>query len=124
MTAEEYRAEYETGYRTDVERITIEGNIVTFYENGAPLKGTYAYDGKEILTYKKGNRGVRFIFKKTEGDADAPQSFSSATTRSPLRKPITTTSTGVMIARLSWKKWPTGRPTTLPVSTPNRSPAR
>ncbi len=71
MDAAGYKAEYETGYRTDVERITIEGNVVTFYKEGKPTKGTYAYDGRETLTYKKGNRGVRFIFRKTDGDADA-----------------------------------------------------
>ena len=27
----------------------------------------------EILKYKKGNRGVRYIFKKTTGDTSAPQ---------------------------------------------------
>lgn len=73
MTAGEYRAEYEVGYKTDVERITIDGDVVTFYEKGKPLAGHYAYNGKEVLTYKKGNRGVRFIFRKTEGDAGAPQ---------------------------------------------------
>jgi zinc transport system substrate-binding protein len=73
MGADEVKAEYETGYRTDVERITIEGDVVSFYRDGKPLKGTYAYDGRETLTYKKGNRGVRFIFKKTDGDAEAPQ---------------------------------------------------
>ncbi len=73
MSADAYRAEYETGYRTDVERVTIEGDTVTFYRNGKPTGGTYAYDGREILTYKKGNRGVRFVFEKTGGDDDAPQ---------------------------------------------------
>ena len=73
MSAAEYRAEYEIGYRTDVERITIEGDAVTFYRNGEPLEGRYAYDDYEVLTYKKGNRGVRFIFEKTEGDEAAPQ---------------------------------------------------
>lgn len=72
-TAEEIRAEYEVGYKTDVNRITIDGDAVTFFKEGQPSKGTYAYDGREILTYKKGNRGVRFIFKKTDGDATAPQ---------------------------------------------------
>ncbi|ESR27321.1 putative zinc-binding lipoprotein ZinT [Lutibaculum baratangense AMV1] len=71
-TAEEYRAYYDTGYRTDVERITISGDTVTFYENGEPLEGRYASDGYEILTYKAGNRGVRFIFEKTDGDEAAP----------------------------------------------------
>lgn len=71
--ADEIKAEYETGYRTDVERITIESDVVTFYRDGKPLTGTYVYDGRETLTYKKGNRGVRFIFRKTDGDAEAPQ---------------------------------------------------
>ncbi len=72
-SAEEYKAYYETGYRTEVERIVIDGDTVTFYENGEPLQARYAGDGFEILTYPRGNRGVRFIFEKTEGDAAAPQ---------------------------------------------------
>ena len=74
-TAEEYKAYYEIGYRTDVERITIEGGTVSFYTNGKPASARYESDGHEILTYEKGNRGVRFIFEKVEGDADAPQFF-------------------------------------------------
>ena len=72
-TAEQIRTEYDAGYKTKVERITIEGDKVSFYEDGKPAAGRYTYDGYEVLTYKKGNRGVRFIFKKTEGDAEAPQ---------------------------------------------------
>lgn len=72
-TAEEYEAYYEVGYKTDVERIVIDGDTVTFFKNGQPLKARYASDGYEILTYEKGNRGVRFIFEKTEGDGAAPR---------------------------------------------------
>ena len=71
--ADAIRAEYETGYRTDVERITIADDVVTFYRNGRPIEARYAADGRETLTYKKGNRGVRFIFRKTDGDAEAPR---------------------------------------------------
>ncbi|WP_136657099.1 metal-binding protein ZinT [Nitratireductor sp. XY-223] len=71
-TAEEYRAYYDTGFKTDVERIVIADGNVTFYRNGEPLQARYESDGYEILTYKKGNRGVRFIFRKAEGDAAAP----------------------------------------------------
>ncbi|KZY39711.1 metal-binding protein ZinT [Roseovarius sp. HI0049] len=71
-TAGEYRAYYETGYATDVDRIEITGDRVTFHEGDSAVSGTYAEDGHEILTYKKGNRGVRFIFQKTEGDEEAP----------------------------------------------------
>ena len=71
-SAADYRAYYDTGYATDVDRITIAGDTVTFTSASATLTGTYASDGYEILTYAKGNRGVRYIFAKTEGDADAP----------------------------------------------------
>ncbi|POF34165.1 ZinT family metal-binding protein [Roseibium marinum] len=72
-TVEEYRAYYEIGYRTDVNRIVIGGDEVTYQKDGESVTGQYAADGYEILTYKKGNRGVRFIFSKTGGDAGAPQ---------------------------------------------------
>lgn len=71
--ADEYRVYYEIGYRTDVERIKVDGDTVTFFKDGTPLKARYASDGYEILKYEAGNRGVRFIFKKTGGDAEAPQ---------------------------------------------------
>ncbi|WP_214690393.1 MULTISPECIES: metal-binding protein ZinT [unclassified Exiguobacterium] len=73
MTAEEYKEYYTVGYVTDVDRITIDGDRVTFYENGTEYSGNYESDGYEILTYEKGNRGVRFIFKLVEGSTEAPQ---------------------------------------------------
>ena len=72
QSADDYKAYYEIGYRTEVDRITIEGDTVTYFEDGQPLAAQYASDGYEILTYPKGNRGVRFIFKKTAGDEAAP----------------------------------------------------
>ncbi|MDT0682147.1 metal-binding protein ZinT [Roseicyclus sp. F158] len=72
MTEDEYKAYYEVGYETDVERITMDGDTVTFFSGGVPLQGRYEDDGHEVLTYEKGNRGVRYIFEKSEGDADAP----------------------------------------------------
>ena len=36
---------------------------------GQSKKYTYKYVGKKILTYKKGNRGVRFLFEATDADA-------------------------------------------------------
>ncbi|MEP2530718.1 metal-binding protein ZinT [Shimia sp.] len=74
-TAEEYRAYYEVGYKTDVERILIDGTSVTFFREGQPVRGQYADDGYEILTYKSGNQGVRFLFEKSGGDEAAPQSI-------------------------------------------------
>ncbi|MGO2263047.1 ZinT family metal-binding protein [Halomonas sp.] len=67
-TAEEHKEYYDTGYQTAVDRIVIEGNNVTFYEDGEESTGEYQYDGYEILTYDAGNRGVRFIFE-LEGES-------------------------------------------------------
>ncbi|MFQ1702046.1 ZinT family metal-binding protein [Loktanella agnita] len=72
-TAAEYTAYYEIGYATDVDRITIAADgQVAFYGENAVTEATYADDGYEVLTYSKGNRGVRFVFAKTSGDAAAP----------------------------------------------------
>ncbi|WP_147391958.1 ZinT/AdcA family metal-binding protein [Paracoccus onubensis] len=80
MNADEYRDHYEIGYPTNIEHILIDGdtvtfhkNTVTFHKNGEPLEARYASHGYEILTYETGNRGVRFIVEKVEGDDDAPQ---------------------------------------------------
>jgi zinc transport system substrate-binding protein len=72
-SAEEYRAYYEIGYKTDVDRIEIGAEEVVFHRGETSVSASYESDGYEILTYKKGNRGVRFIFRKTAGDEGAPQ---------------------------------------------------
>lgn len=72
-SAEAYRAYYDAGYRTDVQRIVISGNKITFYKDNDAVEGHYVSDGYEILTYEAGNRGVRYIFEKAEGDEGAPQ---------------------------------------------------
>jgi len=72
-SAAEYRAYYETGYKTDVDKIEITEDTVSFTRSSGTASGTYSYDGYEILTYKKGNRGVRYIFRKTSGDDLAPE---------------------------------------------------
>lgn len=71
-TLDEYRAYWTTGFRTDTDAIRIDGQTVTFTTDAGSVTGTYVSDGHEVLTYKKGNRGVRFIFKKDSGDAAAP----------------------------------------------------
>ncbi|QRZ16158.1 metal-binding protein ZinT (plasmid) [Paracoccus methylovorus] len=71
-TAEEYRAYYETGYKTDTNRIVIEGDRVEFSDADSTVAGQYQSDGHEILTYEKGNRGVRYVFRKVSGDEAAP----------------------------------------------------
>lgn len=72
MTAEEYKEYYTTGYKTDVDRIEINADIVTFHKGDTSVSGRYKYDGYEILTYEKGNRGVRFIYKQMDENSEAP----------------------------------------------------
>lgn len=72
-TPEEFKAYYDAGYQTTTERITIEGDTVTFYDHGHAHAGKFAYDGYEILTYDNGNRGVRYIFKQLGDEAAVPK---------------------------------------------------
>ncbi|SHN23345.1 metal-binding protein ZinT [Gracilibacillus kekensis] len=73
MNAEEYKEYYQIGYETDVDRIVIEEDIVSFIENGEKISAEYQYDGYEILTYEAGNRGVRYIFERVEDEEGLPQ---------------------------------------------------
>lgn len=73
MTAEEYKDYYTIGYETEVERVLIKDNQVTFFENGTEYSGQYKSGGYEILNYDAGNRGVRFIFELVEGSERMPQ---------------------------------------------------
>ncbi|MDQ0300620.1 zinc transport system substrate-binding protein [Salibacterium salarium] len=72
MTEEEYKEYYHEGYQTDVDRITIQEDTVTFFNNGEENSGEYVYDGYEILTYDAGNRGVRYIFELAEEAEGVP----------------------------------------------------
>lgn len=74
-TADEYKAYYETGYKTDVEKIVIDGENSTmeFTKNGTPAKAVYEYKGYQIYDYESGSRGVRYFFEAVSGSADAPK---------------------------------------------------
>ena len=63
MSEAAYKAYYMTGYKSDVEKIDIKNDKVSFTINGQVHQATYKYAGKETLTYKKGNRGVRYLFE-------------------------------------------------------------
>jgi len=65
-TAAEYKEYYAAGYVTNVDDIVIEGDTINFVYDGTDHRTTYAYAGKEILTYEAGNRGVRYLFEATE----------------------------------------------------------
>lgn len=74
MDFAEYKEYYAIGYETDVERIVIDDNSFIFYdEDGNEYTAEYDYDGYEILTYERGNRGVRFVFSRTDDTEEMPQ---------------------------------------------------
>lgn len=72
QSAEGYKDYYTVGYETDVDRIVIEDNFFHFYQDGISHSSEYAYDGYEVLTYEKGNRGVRYVFKRVDESTDMP----------------------------------------------------
>lgn len=70
MTKDEYKKYYDKGYKTNVDKININSdNTMEFIVNGEVKKFTYEYVGKEVLTYKRGNRGVRYLFTAKEENA-------------------------------------------------------
>lgn len=74
MDFEDYKEYYTIGYETDVDRISIEEDTFTFYsEDGEEYAAAYEYDGYEVLTYERGNRGVRFIFERADDTEAMPQ---------------------------------------------------
>lgn len=75
-SAGEYRKYYETGYRTDIGSITIDGDRMTFTkDDGHSVTATYRYAGHRILDYPKANRGVRYLFTAAD---DAPEGAPKA----------------------------------------------
>ncbi|MGT2926381.1 zinc ABC transporter substrate-binding protein AdcA [Streptococcus cuniculipharyngis] len=71
MTAQEYKDYYTKGYQTDVEKISIDGHkkTMTFVQKGVKKTFSYRYVGYKVLTYPKGNRGVRYLFESQDKDA-------------------------------------------------------
>lgn len=72
-TFEEYKEYYKVGYETDIDRIVIKDDTMTFYKNGEGKTGKYKYHGYEILTYEAGNRGVRYLFDLAEEADGVPK---------------------------------------------------
>ncbi|MDR2375004.1 MAG: zinc ABC transporter substrate-binding protein [Treponema sp.] len=62
-TAREYFEQYKTAYMTDVDRITITGDSITFYRNGVPAMASYVYRGTGITDVDDGSLWVRYKFE-------------------------------------------------------------
>ncbi|WP_068267979.1 ZinT/AdcA family metal-binding protein [Caviibacter abscessus] len=72
MDKDAYKKYYKNGYKADVTKIVFNGNKATFYKKGKKVTAEYKYEGYRILTYPKGNRGVRFLFTATKKVSWAP----------------------------------------------------
>jgi zinc transport system substrate-binding protein len=62
-TAAGYYEQYKTAYATDVDRVSITGDSITFYRNGVPARAQYAYRGTGIITEDDGSLWVRYKFE-------------------------------------------------------------
>src|SRR5699024_12585148 len=73
MDEKEYKTYYEKGYKTDINNIDITKDTITFEKDDKRMTGHYVYDGKDILKYEKGNRGVRETYKLTDDNKALPK---------------------------------------------------
>ncbi|HHR6017627.1 TPA: metal-binding protein ZinT [Providencia alcalifaciens] len=72
-TAEEYRAYYAKGYKTDVDMIGIENNTIEFHRGDKVTQCKYDYAGYRILNYTSGKMGVRYLFECKDKSSQAPK---------------------------------------------------
>ena len=72
-TFEQIKAYYTTGYRTDVDKISIENNVIEFDSGRKVASCEYRYDGYKILTYASGKKGVRYLFSCHDPKSEAPR---------------------------------------------------
>ncbi|WP_034943367.1 ZinT/AdcA family metal-binding protein [Erwinia oleae] len=68
-----YKAYYDKGYASDVTGLKITADSMTFERGVKAVTGRYDYSGYKILTYPSGKKGVRYLFTRSGGDAQAPR---------------------------------------------------
>lgn len=74
MSATEYKEYYTKGYKTTVKQMKITDKTMEFIdENGQSHQSEYQYVGYKVLNYKKGNRGVRYLFEAVNPESGAPK---------------------------------------------------
>ncbi|MEX9947690.1 metal-binding protein ZinT [Providencia alcalifaciens] len=72
-TAQEYRDYYAKGYKTDVDMIGIENNIIEFHRGDKVAQCQYDYAGYRVLNYSSGKKGVRYLFECKDKKSQAPK---------------------------------------------------
>ena len=71
-TAEEYKKSYISSYETDIEKISIDGNMITYTRKDGTSTATYDSKGFYIRHKDDGSKQVRYKYQKASGDANAP----------------------------------------------------
>jgi zinc transport system substrate-binding protein len=69
-TAEEYYEQYKTAYMTDMDKVTITADSISFSRNGVPVTAKYVYKGTGITPVDDGTLWVRYKF---EASGNAPK---------------------------------------------------
>ncbi len=74
MTFEEMAAYYKRGFETDINRLVIEGDSITFHTDEGETTAPYAYDGFVFLDYADlGAQSALYRFKATDAVDGAPK---------------------------------------------------
>ena len=73
MTADEYNAYYQNGYKTDITNIDIEGDHIEFtYEDGKKVGSDYQYVGYYIQNWSTGTKAAMYRFEAVDRTSGAP----------------------------------------------------
>ena len=73
MTAEEYKAYYLKGYETDIAKINIDGDTISFTdESGKEVKSAYKYLGTYIQNWSTGTKAAMYRFEAEDKNSGAP----------------------------------------------------
>ncbi len=73
MTAEEYKAYYLKGYETDIAKINIDGDTISFTdESGKTVKSAYKYLGTYIQNWSTGTKAAMYRFEAEDKNSGAP----------------------------------------------------
>ena len=73
MTADEYKAYYQNGYKTDIANISIEGEHINFtYDNGKTVGSDYKYVGYYIQNWSTGTKAAMYRFEAADKASGAP----------------------------------------------------
>lgn len=73
MTADEYKAYYQAGYKTDISSVNIDGNHIKFtYEDGRQVGSDYKYVGYYIQNWSTGTKAAMYRFEAVDHKSGAP----------------------------------------------------